>query len=98
VIDDHSAAVTLTNGAQSVTATMYFDNEGKFVDFVARRYRTVGDRYELETWSTPITAYAEFQGLRLPAGGKGVWKLAGGDLAYIELTVTDEEFDIDRAY
>jgi Family of unknown function (DUF6544) len=34
-------------------------------DFVAQRYRTA-DARSPETWSTPVTGYSEFEGLRLP--------------------------------
>jgi hypothetical protein len=65
-VDEHSALVTLTVGAKSVTATLFVDGEGKLTNFVAPRYRSVNGRYELETWCTPMIGYGEFQGLRLP--------------------------------
>jgi hypothetical protein len=40
-VDDDSSRVTLTNRGRSVSATMYFDEEGRFRDFVGERYRTV---------------------------------------------------------
>ncbi|MBS3788175.1 hypothetical protein KGY79_08295 [Candidatus Bipolaricaulota bacterium] len=52
---------------------------GKLVDFVADRYYTSGDETTLETWSTPIKAYGEKEGLRVPIKGKGVWMLDSGD-------------------
>lgn len=51
---------------------------------MARRY--VGSN--LETWSVPITAYGEFEGLKLPVRGKAVWRLADGDQEYIDVTLT----------
>jgi hypothetical protein len=92
-IDDHSAEVTLIQEGRSVSATMYFDQEGKPVNFVAKRYRMVGKRYDLETWSTPYTGYGEFEGLKLPVRGKGVWNLKEGDLEYVELEITELEYD-----
>lgn len=92
-IDDGSAEVTLTDHGKSVTAAMSFDADGKPLNFVARRYRMAGDNYSLETWSTPFTGFGEFAGLRLPVRGQGVWNLAGGDLVYIELELTELEYD-----
>lgn len=83
-IDDDSAEVTLTDGERSVSATMHFDAQGRLTNFVGPRYRAVPGGYDLETWSTPITGYGEFEGLRLPVGGQGVWNLASGDLVYVE--------------
>ena len=88
-VDDRSARVTLTDRGRSVTGTMHFDGEGRLTDFVAQRSRTAGESVELATWSTSITAYGEFEGLRLPARGRAVWKLAEGDMEYIDVAITE---------
>lgn len=92
-IDDKSAEVTLTDRGKTVSATMIFDQEGKPVNFVAKRYRMAGKKYDLETWSTPFTGYGEFEGLKLPVRGKGVWNLKDRDLVYIELEITELKYD-----
>jgi hypothetical protein len=91
-VDDSSAQVTLTDHGRTATGTLFFDNEGRLTDFVARRYRTPAASSP-DTWSTPVTGYGEFEGLRLPARGKAIYKLPGGDFAYIEVTVTDLHYD-----
>ena len=92
-IDDTSAEVTFTHQGKSASATMYLDQEGKPINFVAKRYRMVGKKYDMETWSTPFTGYGEFEGLKLPVRGKAVWILKEGDQAYIELEITEMEYD-----
>jgi hypothetical protein len=42
-IDANSAIVTLKNMDKSVTATMYFDGEGRLTNFIAPRYRDMGN-------------------------------------------------------
>jgi hypothetical protein len=96
-VDDSSARVTLTDQGQTATGTLVFDNQGRLTDFVAKRYRTP-DASGPETWSTPITGYGEFEGLRLPARGKAAFKLPDGDFEYIDVTVTDLHYDIGAAY
>ncbi|MFC4464168.1 DUF6544 family protein [Streptomyces xiangluensis] len=93
-IDDSSARVTLTDHGRSVTGTMYVDEAGRLTDFVAQRYRMVDGRCDLETWSTPVTEYGEFEGLKLPIRGKAVWKLADGDLEYIDISITELQYDV----
>jgi hypothetical protein len=93
-INDNSATVTLTDCGKTAQATMHFDDVGRVTDFVALRYREVKGKYELETWSTPISEYGEFEGLRLPVKGSAVWKLKEGDLEYISLTVTELRYDV----
>ena len=92
-IDDSSAEVTLTDRGKSVSAIMHFDPEGKPLNFVVKRYRMVGKGYDLETWSTPFTGCGEFEGLKLPVRGQGVWNLKESDLLYVELEVTELEYD-----
>jgi len=75
---------------------MFFDEEGRLKDFVAKRYNTNTRQYEV--WSTPIIGYGEFEGLRLPIKGMAVWKLKEGDFAYIDVTITDLEYDVSNLY
>jgi Family of unknown function (DUF6544) len=91
-VDDSSARVTLTDHGRAVTATMFLDQQGRLTDFVAQRYRTP-DASAPDTWSTPVTGYGEFEGLRLPATGKAIYKLPGGDLEYINVTLTELHYD-----
>ena len=91
-VDDSSARVTLTDHGRAVTATMFLDQQGRLTDFVAQRYRTP-DASDPDMWSTPFTGYGEFEGLRLPATGKAIYKLPGGDLEYINVTLTELHYD-----
>jgi Family of unknown function (DUF6544) len=91
-IDDSSAQVTLADHGRTATGTLVFDNEGRLTDFVAQRYRTP-DASSPDTWSTPITGYGEFEGLRLPTRGKALYKLPDGDLEYINVTLTELHYD-----
>jgi|SRR5215216_6308374 len=95
-VDDKSAQVQLTDHGRSVTGTMYYDEEGRLTDFVAKRYRMVEGGYDLETWSTPVIEYGELAGLKLPVRGKAVWKLPDGDLEYIDITITELEYNAGR--
>jgi len=97
-VDNNSARVTLIDKGKSVTATMFFDDEGKVIDFVAPRYREINGTYELDTWSTPITEYGEYEGLKLPVKAKAVWKLKEGDLEYIDVVITDLAYNIPKPY
>ncbi|MGB9928283.1 MAG: DUF6544 family protein [Methanosarcina sp.] len=98
-VDKNSVRVTLTDLGKSVTGTMHFDDDGRLTNFTAPRYRDVGNnKFELENWSTPIREYGEFEGLRLPKSGAGVWNLKEGDLEYINLVITDLEYNPDDPY
>lgn len=95
-VDDRSARVTLTDHGRTANGTLFFDEEGRLTEFVAKRYRTPGASSP-ETWSTPVTGYGQFEGLQLPARGKAVYKQPGGDFEYIEVIITDVRYDTGAA-
>lgn len=90
-IDERSAEVSVTDSGLTARATLVFDGDDRIVDFRAQRFNT--DTRSLETWETPISGHRELNGLLLPAGGQGVWKLDGGSFAYIELDVVALAYD-----
>ena len=88
-VDARSARVTLTDRGRTATGTLFFDPDGSLTEFVAQRY--AGS--DLETWSVPITAYGEFEGLKLPVRCKAVWKLADGDQEYIDVNIVELRYE-----
>lgn len=88
-VSDHCADVTFTDGGRTVSARMYFDDEGRLLTFIARRYGDFPGGYRLENWAAPMFRYRSFGGLRVPTQGAGVWQLASGDFSYIELTIDE---------
>ncbi|HET7246417.1 MAG TPA: DUF6544 family protein [Streptosporangiaceae bacterium] len=92
-IDAASARVTLTDHGKAATATLLFDAAGRLTNFVARRYAIAGKSRDFQTWSVPVADYGEFEGLRLPARVKAVWKLAEGDREDIDVTLSDLHYD-----
>lgn len=93
-IDDQSARVVMSDRGRQISAVMTFDDEGRMRNFTAERYRDNGDgTADLVLWSTPMTAYGEFEGVRVPVRGSGVWHLPAGDLTYVELEILEVEYD-----
>jgi hypothetical protein len=54
--------------------------------------------YVKDTWETPMTDYREFNGLKLPVKGYALWKMDGGDFSYINLEITDLEYNAAETY
>jgi hypothetical protein len=93
-VDDHAADVTLHDNGKSFTARMYFDDAGRLLTFVAQRYGEFNGSYSVKTWTTPVTEYAELGGLRLPIAGLGVWQLPSGDFPYVNVRLTELEYNV----
>jgi hypothetical protein len=90
-LDGESARATITHGEVGASATFRFDREGRLTDMVAERYDREAGR--VLPWSTPITDYGEFGGVRVPVAGEAVYARGEGDVPYIRLRVTTLEHD-----
>jgi hypothetical protein len=88
-VDDHAADVTLHDSGRSVTGRMYFDDLGRMLNFAAERYGEFNGKSMMKTWTTPMTEYAEINGMNLPVAGRGVWLLPPADFAYIQVRVQE---------
>jgi hypothetical protein len=93
-VDDASARVTLTDQGRTVTGTLFVDAEGRLTKFVAERYRMVGSAYELDTWSASVIDYRKLAGLNIPVRVKVAWKLPEADLEYVDLAITELEYNV----
>jgi hypothetical protein len=92
-VDDHSADVTFTDCGKSVTARLFFGADGRLINFSAMRYRENKGNFSLDRWDTPMTEWGMLGGLNLPIGGQAVWKLPSGDLPYVNVKLTEVEYN-----
>ncbi|MGH7492831.1 MAG: DUF6920 family protein [bacterium] len=97
-VDENSAQATMGYKGVAASAIFQFNAKGELTNMIAERYRTVGKRFELDKWSTPVTAYRESNGLIIPIKGEGVWNLSTGDFSYIKLEITDIEYNHASVY
>jgi hypothetical protein len=90
-VDATSARAVFRDGDLTVSTIFVFDAEGKITTMTADRYNDEKD--DILPWSTPIEAWGEFDGLRIPVKGQGVWAYPTGDFTYIRLEITDIAYD-----
>ncbi len=87
-LDDTHVRGTFTNGAQTVTADLTFDN-GDLVDFVSDDRMSTsrdGSTFTPRRWSTPVRDYRTFGGRRIATHGEGRWHTTDpqGQYVYLE--------------
>ena len=92
-IDTNSAKATISVDGLTASAVFYFNESGELENFITERYRDEGGQLVLRAWSTPITEYKEINGIRIPNKGGAIWHLNSGDFKYIEVEVTDIEYN-----
>jgi hypothetical protein len=90
-IDATSARAMMTYGGVSEPATFFFDDQGRLTTVVAERFDR--DDGRINPWSTPVTAYGEFGGVRIPVVAEAVYTRASGDYSYIRVRITAVEYD-----
>jgi hypothetical protein len=92
-IDDRAARVVFTRLDETVSATLYFDDD-RLIDFVSddRRRGTTPQR-----WSTPLGRYRWLDDRRLMSYGEGRWHAPPpeGEFTYLEFELDEMTYDVD---
>jgi hypothetical protein len=92
-IDANAAKATMSYGGVTASGVFTFNDQGEVIYFTAERYGEFGGQYRLETWSVQVQDYREFDGLKVPARGEVIWKLAGGDFNWYKFEVMEMEYN-----
>ena len=98
-IDERSARATFTNARHTISATLFFNAAGEFVDFSSddrSRASADGSSFTPARWSTPVGAYRAFGAHRLGGSGEARWHTEAGDFAYIEMELLDVAYNVDE--
>ncbi len=96
LIDDYTVKAKFRNQAYTITATLYFNEEGQLTNFVSddRFLSETGKTFESYRWSTPISDYQNINGYMLPTYGEAVWSLPEGDFSYIRFRIKNVEYNV----
>jgi len=97
-IDDHSARATMTWQGVSAFMEFNFNEEGDLVNNVGPRYREVGGKFVLDDWGGEAREYREFHGIRILNKSDVVWKYKTGDFNWLQVEITDIEFNKPQLY
>jgi hypothetical protein len=76
--DEQSFLVRLEDRGLVAEGIVFVDEVGRMTNFRAQRFNTA--TRSIQTWETPITDYADYQGFKLPSSGSALWRSLEGDL------------------
>lgn len=95
VIDPLTVKAKFTNDELSVTADLFFKENGELLNFKSNdKYEsTDGKTYRKFPWSTPIKEYKEFDGLKIPSFAPTIFHKPEGDFCYGEFKLKEIEFN-----
>ena len=97
-IDERSAVARLHHGGRTVSATLYFGEDGLLRDFVSEdrlRSSPDGRTFTRTRFSTPVSGYRAYGPYRLAQRGEARWDTRGpeGEFAYGEFELLDIRFE-----
>ncbi len=95
-LDALSAKVTLTNGKYIVSAILFFNETGELINFASDDRSALQDDGTMKQirWTTPVSAYKEFEGRKIPTVGKTIWHYAEGDFTYGVFNLKSITYDV----
>jgi len=84
-----------TNGANKITATLYFNETGELVNFLSNdRFMSAdGKNYKSYPWFTPASDYKEFEGRKVPGYGEAIWQMPEGEYCYGKFNLQTVEYN-----
>ena len=90
-VDATTARARFTQRGHTITATLFFDSEGRLVNFESDdRARSSGDGlFTRARFSTPLRDYRAFGPLHLAGYGEARWHLPDGEFTYGEFTMLE---------
>jgi hypothetical protein len=95
-INDTLVNAVFTNGQISITAELYFKENGELVNFRSNdRYETDGVYYNNYPWSTPLEQYKMINGYYLPGKARLVYHKPDGDFTYGELEYMSVKYNLE---
>ena len=94
-VDDRSVKASFRNAGFTVTATLTFDADGDLVGFTSAD--RAHDRKEGPAiWSTPISHYADVEGVRVGTHGDANWIDSTGEWTYGRFVIRSIAYNVDE--
>jgi uncharacterized protein DUF6544 len=86
-MDDRHAVMNVEHDGLKLTAVVEFGAEGYPIATHAERYRDVGGKPHLTSWSGYSQDWTVIDGRRFPAHWESVWHLPQGDLSAVKMAI-----------
>lgn len=92
-LDESSVKAIFTNRGVTISAILYFDEEGRLIDFSS------GDRLDVNAmkqyrFTTPVSEYQEMDGRKAIRYGEAVWHYPEGPFVYGKFDVQSVEYNL----
>lgn len=87
---------TFSLAGQKIHALLKFNDRGELIDFVSedRFLSADGKTYQQYPWSTPVSAYEERDGRRVPSRAETIWHMPEGPFTYGTFNLVEVEYNV----
>jgi hypothetical protein len=92
-IDSLSAKATFTNGANKISAILYFNEKGELINFISDDRYAISDMKQYR-FSTPVKEYKEVNGRKVLSYGEAVWHYPDGEFVYGKFYLKSIEYNV----
>jgi hypothetical protein len=92
-VDSLSAKATLTTEGVSVTAILYFNEQGQLINFTSDDRTAVADMKQYR-FSTPVKNYKNINGFNLNTYGEAIWHYPDGQFVYGQFKVKNVQYNV----
>jgi hypothetical protein len=92
-IDDISAKATFTNGENTISAILYFNQQGQLINFISDNRYDVNEMKQFR-FSTPLGNYRLIGGRYLATYGEAIWHQPDGEFTYGKFYLKDIEYNV----
>jgi hypothetical protein len=90
--DSQSVKAVFTNKGITISAVLYFNEQGQLINFVSDDRTSVNDMKQYR-FSTPIKDYKNINGLNLPTYGEAIWHYPDGLFIYGKFYFKEIEYN-----
>ncbi len=96
-IDSISAKATFTNQGVSISAVLYFNEEGQLADFISDGRYAAADMKQYR-FSTPVRDYRDFNGYNIMSYGEAIWHYPDGKFTYGKFNLQSVEYNVEELH
>ncbi len=85
-----------TNGKNTIGATLCFDETGALTNFISmdRFLSSDGKTFLNYPWSTPVNAWKDSNGRKVPSYGEAIWQTPEGPFVYGRFDIGEIEYNL----
>lgn len=97
-ITENSAKATMNYEGTTGEGVFYFNGNGDFVKFIAKRFQGNQPDAKRKDWILTVDDYATFEGIRVPSKMKATWALDSGDWTWLELEILNIDYNLSTSF